>query len=518
MGRFVLTLLMLGGCRPTPGGETAAPVAAPLSTAPPRADPPTMPPTPARPVFPRDGFADIASEPVHVWVGRAPDGVLERLVIIGHADMLCCDMISGLVGASLVFNAIAGDYYHGFGDVRARDNPEGLIAIQAILGVIEQARNSEAECARQIYVHSFDTTEREAAAAQLHADAERGSELAIAAGRPLMVWNDNLEAVPQFAPALTMKGGKVAPLQLELAYDEFHLPRDLAINPSLLRDEIRDSRTAVARFRNVAAIVAELRALIASGSDYVIRQDYVRARSSAVAALKADLLAYNACLEHVRELWRRLQRLNEDFNRKDDESERAILELAEFIDGNERQLRLIANPGDDPRAQINLTRCERTTVAHNARLRRQIRHLDVAPIVRKLEEEAEHWRKLAADFNASEVGGMIDSGLRGINLGFSEKRYDDLFDRWMVRYQGELWRKLRAEAQRQGLRLGTSDDPAGVLNASNLVLRVERIGDRVRITPHFVLTGPFYQVIDPISGLIYYESAIAEHHLARGEE
>lgn len=491
---------------PERSGTPVAPVAAGASDG-----------SPVETLLPRDpGFADIATDPVHIWVGRAPDTVVDRVMIVGHADMACCQVISGLINASIVLGTVEGDAYHGFGDVRAR-GPQGVFALQEIVGVIEQSRNSEAECARQIIMHDFAVDEHSEYAAQIRGDADRGFALASELGRPLLLWNDHLSAAPQFAPVLVPAAdGQLEVLQLELGLAEARLPRTLQAEPTSLRDGQREAQALVGRIRNLSALFAELRELTASGTDLLVGQQRVKVAGTGLTRMRAEIAGHNRCLLRARNLWRRTVRVQRDFQVSDDTPARTLTALDGFLADNGRVLHRLAGIGEDGDAAFTITRCEEATVAHDPKLRRAVRRFDARPTLARLEKEVERWRGLAARFTADLLGTVIDGGLRGINMGM-EEGHEQAFDRWMAQHQLGMWHKLRAQATARGVALGTPDDPAGVLRASNLVLRVEKLGERVRITPHFVLTGPYYQVIDPRAGLVYYESAIAEHHLDRGE-
>lgn len=463
--------------------------------------------------LPPGGFADIATTPVHIWIGKAEDGVPVQLIVAGHADLACCDMISRAIYALLLLGAVKGDAYHGYVDIHVQDTPDGIFAMPELIGLIKQSRGSEAECARQVYLHEFQVAGHAEHTARLRTDAEHAFALATALGRPLLVWNDNLDAPPQFAPVLVWRAGGLAPLEFELDIAELRLPPPLQSVPGLLQDEVREARAEMGRLKNLNALFAELRALAASNTDLLLRQDRVRVREGGADATIADLNRYNDCLMRARTLWHRLERALPDLQIRDDTPSRAVARLDELIRDNTRTLGRLRQLGPRGSAEFPATRCEVSPINYDSKLRRELMRLDAKPLLARAQAEVERLRRLKAEYNTGLMASVVDSGLRGINLSHSDEALEKTFDQWMLKNQLRLWNMLRRQAVEHGVDLGPSPDPAGVLHASNMVMRVERSGERVRLTPHFVLTGPFYQVVAPQSGLVYYESALAEHNL-----
>mgnify|MGYP000858784944 CR=1 FL=1 len=495
-----------------------APVRAPPATpgaAPPLVEPVSTESTGApAPRLPALGFADIASEPIHVWVGRGEDQVIERIISVGHAEPDCCRTISDLEANVVILGAVTGERYHGFTDVRLNERMDSIFAMQGLLAVTEQTRGAEAECVRQIHVHAFRTIDHEARSAQIRDDAARAYALASSLARPIMVWNDNLDGAPQWVPVLVPgPDGGLRPLTLEFGLHELDLPKALYHQPPALQSELREAEATLARTRNLARIYDDLRRVARRQRDTVLSSERVKIAGPEIPAKLSEIRGYAQCIERERERWDRLARAVRDFQIEDSRPANALRELDRMLADNRKTTAQLERLGAQGVADFAIQRCEEATVELPSAERRKLLRLDTRPILAKLERKLAYWRSLGDRMRQDAVGTLLDSGLRGLNIGFEEADEAKLYDAWMIERQIPLWLKIRTQAAAQGVSFGSPDAPAGVLNASNLILRSERTGDRIRLTPHFVLHGPFYQVADPEARLVYYESSTAEHNL-----
>jgi len=114
---------------------------------------PLTPPRVGQP--PKHGYADIATAPLQIWAGVAEDGVIERVIIAGHADLPCCSLISSVLHDAITQGKVSGSSAHGFSDTHLNDTPESIFALQEVVSVAQESRRAEAECAEYVSIHRF---------------------------------------------------------------------------------------------------------------------------------------------------------------------------------------------------------------------------------------------------------------------------------------------------------------------------------------------------------------------------
>lgn len=468
----------------------------------------------AEPAEPRDGFADIASEPAHVWFGHRGQDIV-RIILVGHADPECCSTLSGMVAAALATGFLDGHAYNGFFDVRATERAESLPILRFIFDEFHKVRGGV--CEKQLYIHNLDDAKHEHNAEVIRKTAERAYSLADVFRRPIMVWHDNLNSAPHFAPVLVpARDGGLESLELELGIAELDLPRSLTETPPEVRKALQATDKLIRDLKRLESVLAELRMMARGNSDLAVIPDWFKVDASQSRTAITALRGYNRCLEQWRSIWQRLDRAAADFKIPDDTPARTLVELADFVRQNEKGMHMLAKIGERGEASFPVVRCEKINKGYSAAERRKFAVLDIRPVLDFWKTQADSTRQIIKTAIKYDVNLMVDAGLRGLNisLGDGESNTEEAtFDVWMAKVQLRLWRRIRAKAHGRGVEFGSHEEPAGVLQASNLILRTRRVGDRVRIAPHFVLSGPFYQVVDPVSGMVYYESAIAEHNL-----
>lgn len=513
--RYTVALLVAVACTrlPNPGSSSQAASHSVESNVAEPTDAKTLPEVGSPPPY---GFADIATAPVQLWAGVADDGVVERIIIVGHAELLCCKLLSGVEGAALTLGKVSGYATHGFSDLRVNDNPESIFALQEVLSVAEESRRMGAECAAMVHIHDFELRDIEEREVELREQADQGIRLARELGRPLLLWHDNPGGAPLSPGALaTSRDHGLVDLNFRLSLRKIALPEGFLTKPTQLRGELSKARRAVAQWKNFAAFTAEQERLERKGTERIVGERELKLVRGEFARASRQIRSHNTCIKELRRWWRRLAQIRHDFGgSRDPDAGAAAQELSQMLLRNERTLAWLDDraASNEQGATFVIATCE-TKSRSKSRRTAKSRRFDGSDALKASRAELDRWLELAARLELRDVSTLVDTGLRGIPLSFGDEEDASLFDQWVARNQKRMWAELGAQADGVGVNFSTPDSDAGLLHASNLVMRVSRDGDELEISPHFVLSGPFYQVIDPDRGLIYYESAIAEHHL-----
>jgi len=336
--------------------------------------------------------------------------------------------------------------------------------------------------------------------------------------QPLLLWHDHSEGPPLVAPVLAAQHDRVlSSLRFSLSLKDTALPKDLYSTPKPLRGELTEAKRLVAQWKNYVAFMAEQERLERSGTVHIIGERELQITRSEFSATRQKIAEHNTCIRELRRWWQRLYRIQRDFGKRRDPSIRAATqELGQLLQRNEHTLRWFDEQTErgDQEMTFAVATCEKSSGAKKRHSNPSRTQLGGARALEEARAELNRWRDIAVRFQADDVRVFVDSGLRGIPLSISDEKRTRRFDGWVSDNQPRLWAEFEKQAQEQGVDFRTEDSAAGLLHASNIVMSIEQSADQLKVSPHFVLSGPFFQVIDPQRGLVYYESAIAEHHLS----
>jgi hypothetical protein len=461
-----------------------------------------------------DQYADLAAEPRHYFLLHDADRTLESVIGIGHASEECCALLSEAEGASLAIGAVDGEGYHGYSELRARNEANSKMWLAGLVDSFRLAAAPGAACEGQVYFHEVSKSALDARTRRIAADAQDGQAVAAIEGRPVLIWNDNIEGAPHILPVQRIrKDGELEQLRFELTLAELGMPSAQYDTPPELKAELRKVTRVHDGIRAFINTLDELRKIFRKGNDLVLMENMVTTRGDQARAHMAEIEGFNTCLDRVRGWVEAMDDVAHSMQIQQIFPSEAR-ELKEMKQRNLRTLKTLARMRPTDEATNPVTICGEMPFADAALALKEMQALDpLYEMAADLKQIVSVLHSLTTTARSVNFSMVLDSGLRGVNLVHEDATMDLAFDAWMVKHQMELWRKLRSQARKQGVELGDGDDPAGVLHASNLLLRVELKGKRVEISPHFVISGPFYQVVDPTAKLVYYESAIAEHNL-----
>jgi hypothetical protein len=114
----------------------------------------------------------------------------------------------------------------------------------------------------------------------------------------------------------------------------------------------------------------------------------------------------------------------------------------------------------------------------------------------------------SAQTRASARERVIDGLLRGWPIPVpDDQTLESKVDNLQAKNARDAWTKILGRLAGQGIDVGDGSATAGTLNRGNVFFSVRGIGgDRYRITPTYVVSGPYLEVWDPARHTVTIES------------
>ncbi len=478
---------------------------------------------------------DLNERPIYVWFGYTGAEVTD-VYVVGHADGPCCSLVSSALAKTVLEQPELSEWEtYGAGALHANAGAKQHTDTLAKLRDVLRTYHSDRRCIGQLVLADMDGDLIAQNNETLHQTAYQAMDESRRHGRPIAIRHER-RTVPYIVPSLLVEETaatgprRLNPVTFAVPTEALSLPAEVV--GSVSNDGLGQHREEL---EHAIELLTKLIELPREKLEHVLAVDEYRWKivsTNAGAIKQEDEAKIRAASQAVRSALNEQQDLSsllQIFITYDSSIDRnvALAALAEIrdtktkfrglLEQNRATLQTVHDGDPDKPVTFNL---EMTSDISNRSRRRSAKVLEsIDPI--SLRSQREELESELADVLTYEryrpldpAAMLTDAALRGWPASFSERRYQNEFDRWVSANQLSLLEDAKRELSRRyrGRQLDTLFD---TFFSSEVFFDVDRRAQELEIRPQSVLAGPFYLIADAATGTVRFEYVLADQHLLR---